>query len=204
MPRVVIDKGWDKYATALSGVKLNTRTKAHLNRASKRIGLMAVKQVRAAIKGSGFEPNAPLTVAIKGSTKPLVDKGDLFQAITFEVVNATTVFVGVLQTDRFYNVALNLHEGVEIGVTHAMRQLFHFLWQASVGKIKASELSPRGQQLFERFKDWRPLKEETRAIVIPGRPFMEKAFEDTGLRLMVQLEWQKAINAALKEQAGKK
>lgn len=52
------------------------------------IGASAVEQIQEAFNTEGFgqwQPNSPLTVASKGSAKPLVDEGDLRQAVTYEV-----------------------------------------------------------------------------------------------------------------------
>ena len=52
------------------------------------IGAAAIEQIQDAFDTEGFgewEPNSPVTIAKKGSAKPLVDKGRLRGAIAFEV-----------------------------------------------------------------------------------------------------------------------
>ena len=50
------------------------------------LGLLAQGDVQAKINDVSEPPNADSTVAIKGSSNPLVDTGHLKQSITFEVV----------------------------------------------------------------------------------------------------------------------
>ncbi len=51
----------------------------------KLLGEMAERDVKDKIKSGDFAPNAPLTVAIKGSDQPLIDKGNMIDAIRYEV-----------------------------------------------------------------------------------------------------------------------
>ena len=54
------------------------------------IGVSAVEQIQEAFASEGFgqwAPNSPLTVASKGSAMPLIDKGRVRGAITYEVNN---------------------------------------------------------------------------------------------------------------------
>ena len=55
--------------------------------AFERLGLFGVQLVRDRIldAGSWAEPNAPSTVAQKGSSAPLVDEGRLIQSLTYQV-----------------------------------------------------------------------------------------------------------------------
>ena len=193
-----------RFRDALDPKLFEGKLKAYLRQASKYNGLLAVKRVRENIQGGkgGFERNATLTSAIKGSTVPLVDKGtSLFQAINFELVGDSAVFVGVKKRDRFYDVAAALHEGATSRVTPGMRALFDLLWKASINPSVASRLTGRAADLFERFQDWKPLKASTKVIVIPARPFMQMLFDDKSFEKEVRENWRKAVDAALKAQA---
>lgn len=175
----------------------------HMQRATQLNALVAEASIRDIIKGGGFEANAPLTSAIKRSSKPLVDKGDLFKAITSQPRNAFEAFVGILMTDGLYDVALAVHDGVSIKVTDKMRNMFYVLWQASIGEIPASKLEGRAAELFARYKNWRPLRESTSNIVIPARPFIRKAFQSRELRAKVKAHWELALTAAFRELASR-
>lgn len=57
----------------------------------KKVGAAATNLVVKAFMTSGWgewRPNAPMTIALKGSDKPLIDKGELWQSITSRVVKA--------------------------------------------------------------------------------------------------------------------
>jgi hypothetical protein len=49
------------------------------------LGTIAQQDIQAKIASGDFAPNAPLTVAIKGSSQPLIDTGAMRQAIRYEV-----------------------------------------------------------------------------------------------------------------------
>ncbi len=49
------------------------------------LGSMAQQDIQDKIASGDFAPNAPLTVAIKGSSQPLIDTGAMRQAIRYEV-----------------------------------------------------------------------------------------------------------------------
>jgi hypothetical protein len=193
--------GFKRIQTAIDPKLHNAKLKKHLQIANNKIGAHARLMIRNVIKSvNDMTENSPLTSAIKGSNKPLVDKGDLWGALTYQVVGDTAVFVGIMQNSNQYNIAVTLHNGVIIKVTPEMRGLFHSLWQASIGKMPVSKLSARAQELYERKPTgWLPLRETTTAIIIPPRPFMLKAFEDKGLEAYAQKTWNDALDSAFRE-----
>lgn len=195
-------KGARKIEQALDPRRFDKTLKKHLRRASALNGKIAEAMVRDTIQNGPFAPNKPLTTLIKGSEKPLVDKGDLFQSVTSRVMkDGLTVFVGVLKTAPGFNIAVVVHEGAEIGVTAKMRGLFFILWQASIGATDPSELSGRAADLFERFQDWKPLSPSTSAIIISARPFIKETFKNKKLRKAAVDNWRQAMRLAFAEQA---
>ncbi len=195
-----MDKGWARLDSALDPSKFKGTLRRHLRLAARRNGKLGEARMRQAIADGGFDENAELTKAIKGSAKPLVDKSkSLFQAITSVVQSDTVTFVGVQQSDRFYNVAVALHEGEVIAVTPKMRSMFLALARKSAGR--EVELTGRAADLWARKSGgWLPLKKDTKAIVIPGRPFTKPVFTDAVFIKQVKKNWSDAIKAALKEQ----
>jgi hypothetical protein len=163
---------------------------------------MAVKQIRQLIRGGegGYEANAELTKEIKGASVPLVggkaDTGgiNLFQAISSTMLDDYAVFAGVKFVSEKYDVAATLHDGAVIPVTERMRTMFKMLWWASEGAIDPSQLTGRAAELW-RLKQtgWYPLSDSTTAIVIPGRPFIERAFESGQLKREAQRNWEQAL-----------
>lgn len=198
--RFVPDKGWRRFEKAIQGSNAAKKVNKHMALATRRNGLLAVRMIRKTIKRGNFEANAPLTVEIKKSSKPLVDKGQLWQSITSQQVSGRTVFAGVLFTDDNYNIAAALHDGVAIKVTPKMRNMFRALWWASIGTIDPGELRGSAALLWERKPGgWLPLRESTNAIIIPARRFIEEAFKSPELRRQAIENWQKALASAFRE-----
>lgn len=50
-----------------------------------RVGAIAVAGVKKYIRDLKYPPNAPMTIQQKGSSNPLIDKGNMINAIDFEV-----------------------------------------------------------------------------------------------------------------------
>lgn len=195
-------KGLKRWLKALDAqhfdkvVRKNIRTATALN------GKVGEALLRKTIQSGGkLKPNAPLTVAIKQSKKPLVDSGQLFQSITSQVHDDFTVFIGVLRASESFNLVETLHEGREIKVTPEMRGLFFMLWRASNGEIDPSRLTGRAAALWERKPGgWLPLNADTEAIVIPSRPFIRIAFANTQMIKLARENWKKALAASFGEQ----
>ncbi len=189
-------------------------------RATRFNAMKVVRAIRKNIQEGEHTKNAELTVLLKGSSKPLVNKGELYKSITYKVVSAYRAEVGVLRTSSTVNTALVVHEGATIKVTDAMRGLFHAIARYSVGELEYSELGKRAQELADglkfgtkrgrdkrtgRFKSvkvgFAPLKASTTRIKIPGRPFMREVIEDPVLQMQVMENWARAVTYAI---AGRK
>jgi hypothetical protein len=199
------DAGWKKLEKTLSSSNKGIINK-HVKRSTLLNGKIAEAEIRNEIKNGEFTSNAQLTTSIKGENKPLVGTSagaQLFQSITSTALDDNTVFVGVLKTNGFYDIAKTIHNGVSMKVTPAMRGLFFMLWQASSGAISPSELSERGQELFsQKSTGWWPLKKTTNQIVIPPRPFIEQAMEKSKLQSTMVKNWTQAMGAAFREIKG--
>lgn len=196
------EKDWKGFSKAIDPKNFSKEFRKHITLANKRAGAMAVTRTRKVIQGGVDPVNHALTVAIKGSSKPLVDQGDLFGSITWRAVDWKTVFVGVLRTDRNFNVGMIIHEGGEAEVTESMRRMFFVLWLCSEGKMNPGELvSERAQELWSRYQSWRPIKKGTKVIVIPSRPFLAMAFDDPELKARVMAIWNKALEQVFQAKA---
>lgn len=189
--------GWQRLKIALDPKKFRGRVKAQFSVAMARAGKEAEAQVRRVIKSAPFLGNRPLTMAIKKSSKPLVDQGDLYGAITSQVLSYNSAFVGVLKTNANYNVALAIHEGVLIPVTPKMRSMFWHLWLKSEVD-PGIELTGRAAELWARFQGpWYPIGFGTKVIVIPSRPFIKAAFRSRTMRRRVREIWAAALQRAM-------
>ncbi len=121
--------------------------------------MLARDQVKKNIVNQAFpwEPLKAATIARKGSSKILIDKGDLVHSITFKVLGPYAAFVGVLRTARrsngqgLVNIA-RVHEFGFMGyVTNSKTGTRYFL------RIPArAYLQPTLDQIRERlYTNWR-------------------------------------------------
>lgn len=149
-----------------------------------------VREIRQNIKRGNYAghrtPNAPLTRAIKRSSLPLADRGQLFKAITLKVTSWSTVEIGIAKESDRANIAQIVHEGVEIPVTPKMRRMFQALAEASDGGRSPSSLTGRAAELWARMSGgWKALKDSTEVIKIPARPFIREVIEHPAIERFV-------------------
>ena len=84
--RAPLAKNQDVYAEAIVEGVIQLVTKGEpLARSLGLVGEAAASDCREAIRAGIDPPNAPATIARKGSSKPLVDTGRLRQSITYQV-----------------------------------------------------------------------------------------------------------------------
>jgi len=87
--RNAFDKNQESYAKMFSDMWQDVTGPTHTRVTGwlTRIGIKARNDIIQTISKGGFHKNAPSTIASKGSSKPLVDTGDMQRAITFFVGN---------------------------------------------------------------------------------------------------------------------
>ena len=115
------------------------------------------------------------TVEQKGSSKPLIDDGDLLGSVGHRFVEKNAVFVGAHRKAADGTDVAELHErekGTRIKVTPKMRAYLH----------------ARGFHL----------KPETKVLFIPGRPYIKPAFRDFKAKGHMKGLFGKAITKTLK------
>lgn len=208
----VLTGDWKKLEMALDPAVNKPILEKHVRKATTANGHLAARKIREVMREGKFEPNAPLTVDIKRSRKPLVDRGDLWKAVTSSLMSWEQVFVGIKYQMPHpkagvpaFKLALTLHDGDTIEVTQAMRGMFAALQAAAEGQIDPANLTGRAAELWERrpTADWHGLSPTTTHIVIPGRPFLKVALSDPGLHDAIKAQWEEALKAAFKELAAK-
>lgn len=208
MPRLVLKfkGGWTPFRKAIDPTAFGARLERQVGAATRVNAYLVARRIRKSIKDRIPPGNADLTTAIKRSTKPLVDRGDLWKAISAQVVDWKTGFAGLLRTARttpraeLVNLGVVLHEGTSIRVTDRMRRMFRALANAtSSGGADASKLRGRARELYDRNPAvrWRPIADSTTVIRIPGRPFLRDALEDQELRREIVQNWAQAVRRAL-------
>ena len=117
---VTLTGQWRAFVQGLDGNAFQRRLHGELLKANELIGKRFQRQARGLIRAAVYAPNSPMTIILKGSSKPLLDRGDLYQAITYDVEGPYAVKVGVikhrLKEGNALDVAWILHEGATINV----------------------------------------------------------------------------------------
>jgi len=155
------------------------KTKAFLSRLDKdyqkayrtglaRVGQAAVKALKRGMTegapgGQKYAPNHPFTIARKGSSKPLINHGDLRNSITSRVIDGATVFVGVLRTAKGSD-----------GQSLVNIAAIHELGDGEGGDLLI-EVTPKMRAWLHH--QGLHLKKDTKYIRIPRRPTFEPVFE---------------------------
>jgi len=194
------DKGWKRYEKAVNAKNFDKLFKKNMRKASQLNSLAAKRAITHTIKKGDFAANAPLTLALKQGNTPLMDtKKKIFKNIKHKITSSTSVWVGILKTSEHFGFIRLLNDGGMIPVSQKMRNLFDLLWKAKLGRINPSKLKGRAKELWNiTHAGWRPLAKNTKAIVIPARPFIDKAFKDKTLKQLVKKHWTEATTATLK------
>jgi len=178
----------------------------NLAQATKVNAMLVVREVRQRIRSKQYAPNADLTTAIKRSSTPLIDQGDLWRAVTYQMVNPRTALAGIMRQQKtkaggeMLNLAIALHEGFTVKVTPGTRGLFYALARYTQGTASIDSLTGRAREIAERLKKGTtiyPLKPTTTAITVPARPFLREVIEDDALREKARKNWQAAMGKAL-------
>lgn len=202
--------GWRKLRAVMSPSVFTPLLERNIRKATQFNALLARSAIRDNIQLNKYVANAPLTIIIKDSSKPLVGMDSrLFNAITYKMIDAYSAFVGAMRrggdADAF-NVIELLHEGATIPVTPAMRGMFFFLWKLTTGTMNPAKAEGRVAEIYERIKLTAkiiyPLKDTTTAIHIPPRPFLRDVFEDSKLAAEMKANWEKAVAAAINAAGG--
>lgn len=145
---------WDK----LKGIMgdFDERLQRNARKTLRRAGEELASDIRTRIlDGKDMKPLHGFTIEQKGSSKPLIDDGDLLGSVGMRFIEALAVFVGVHRRAEDGTDIAAIHEredGTRVPVTPKMRAFLH----------------SRGFHL----------KPETTDLFIPGRPFVKPAYLD--------------------------
>lgn len=160
--------GWEELERLVDPDRVRKAMAQHFGEAMERMGQLFVSTARDVILDEKpFASNAPLTVALKGSSTPLVDDGDLVGSLTYDVVSWKKLRMGVnsrrLSSGRL--LAEVLHEGATIRVTPRIRA-------AVMAKLREKAGDKRFRALAQGFGAAKSV------WVIPPRPFLTRTFAD--------------------------
>lgn len=184
--------GFEKLKDILSPAKIPRRLRKHVRKATELNAMLGASEVTRAIYKGVPPPNSDLTVALKGSSRTLVDSGNLAGSVHGKAVDWDEGHIGVLRRKkakrvskkvkgaRYTNdIAALLYFGATISVTDKMRRLFFALASSKKyhGKIK-------------------PLSPKTKVIVIPPRRYLDAALT-TQMEAKYKKNWLAAIKLTL-------
>jgi len=181
-------EGFDELKDKLDPKKFPRRMEKHVKKATLKNAMIGAGRVKWDIQRGKFAANAPLTRALKGSSKPLVDTEELFKSITGDAVAWNVALIGVLKNRQVKNpetgdvedimmIAKILHDGAVIPVTPPMRRLFYALAKKYPGQVT-------------------PLSIRTKVIVLPARPFLKGVLDKTEIA-KYKANWMAAVRKAL-------
>jgi len=133
------------------------------------------------IEGRGMAKLHPFTVALKGSSKPLIDDGDLLGSVGYRFVEPEAVFIGV---HRKADGRAGLADGTDIAALHEREE---------GTRVKVTEkmrgfLAARGLRL----------RRTTTHLFIPGRPFIAPSYREFRRKGLARGLFSKAITKTLK------
>ena len=189
MPASLQIRGFTRLRNRLDPVKVNRRMIKAVKKATIKNGLIAEGAIKLGIdSGLGMAPNSSMTTAIKGSSRPLVDAGDLKSSVDNKVTRYDQVVIGVLKNatkrdpdtgrvTKIKEVAAILHQGATVTVTDKMRRFFFAMAKKHPGK-------------------WHPLSAGTKVLVIPARPFLKFAIEKKQ-KVKYEKNWNEAVRQVL-------
>ena len=127
------------------------------------------------LDGKGMSPLHGFTIEEKGSSKPLIDEGDLLGSVGLRFLGKNAVFVGVHRKSEDGTDIAAIHEreeGTRIKVTPKMRAYLH---------ARGFHLKPETDELF-----------------IPGRPFIKPSYRDFRERGIAKELFTEAVEKTLK------
>jgi len=145
---------WKKLHDIMEG--FDKRLHCNAEKALLSVGEELASDIRERIlDGKDMVPLHGFTIEQKGSSKPLIDNGDLLGSVGVRSIEDLAVIVGVHRKAEDGTDLAALHEreeGTRVPVTPKMRAYLH----------------ARGFHL----------KPETTELFIPGRPYMKPAYQD--------------------------
>ena len=196
MPKFRLKGDWGRFLRFLDPRRARREFRRRTRREMERQVALLRRDVIGYIDGERHGvPNSPLTILIKGSSRPLVDRGDLRAGVRTAVSDAGSTAsavrlrgaVGVLRTARkkggksLVDVAVALHEGFVIRATEKVRAaVFAELRKRRKGKVRWEGSGAGGSS-----KTWR----------VRGRPFLREPFEAALPR--IELAFGRSVKATL-------
>lgn len=196
---VKLTGAWASFLKALNGPAFEARLRGSLLVANERIGRQAVARIQRSIRAGEYAENSPVTVILKGSSKPLVHKGDLYQQVSYEA-QPFSLRIGIFKRSAgqdAVNLGLVLHEGATIDVAAhpAVRRKVFALMNDALGKKRAGKSRKATVAASAAFgAGGGPAKS---VWTIPARPFIANPIGASSFRAFALQQWGNAVRVAL-------
>lgn len=109
-------EGWESFGRVLNSNKLISRLATKLRTQNQTLSVKGASLLRRSINGHfvNWPANSAWTIAKKGSSKPLIDHGDLLGNVSSKVIYMGFIVGTKRVTDDNKNLAWILHEGATI------------------------------------------------------------------------------------------
>jgi len=179
-------KGMDEWLSMTDPKRVEVVLKPAVAAGLKAASLFMEKRIKSAIHDRHYAPNAPLTVAMKNSSLPLVDTGRLAGSVSHKLLKWNHAVVGASLFRGGANVGLAVHDGFTVDLTlpqyAAMRKLLH----AQVSKLKKGGFLTGGS-----------MSPMSGFLVVPPRHFIKKPFNNLANVKAVKKILGKFVQAAM-------
>lgn len=195
---------WKKFEKLFTPGVFQRNLQKNINIVTQRASLYVSGKIRDRMKSGQYISNKPLTIAIKGSSKPLIGlTSTLWKSITGKRISWDKGIAGVLRTDGKLNIAKMIHNGGTIRVTPKMVNMFKLLSRYTQNMFKGNYVLPalrgRAAALWALNQVWYSINKA--AISIPSRPFIRKTWDDERIRSYVRSLYARGVNQALRDSA---
>lgn len=199
---VKLSREWDDILKTLEPSVFRARLLRASAIAGGRVGYLVQAKIRQGIQSGRYADNSPITVILKGSSRPLVDKGDLFQSITYDQPDPWSVRVGIMRRkvgDDAINLAAVLHDGatIDVGKHPRVRRKVFAMVSRALSAERLAALVPRSRRAVSNAAGGLGGGGSRRDVwIIPPRPFITDVLTEASMRHAVEEHYGAAVRAA--------
>ncbi len=194
--------GWEEFDRLVDTSKFAQVLPQSLKKGLTRVGQYFVRDARKAIQQKKYAANSPITIALKGSSTPLVNDGDLIGSLTADLsADGMTLWVGVnrnakSKSGRIERVAQYLHDGAVIDCAKNPRVI-----KAVMAQLRESAQGTRrgNAAMAQQILDGLMVGSKKHSVrwVIKARPFIADVVESAGFDELCTKELQAAVEEAV-------
>lgn len=185
---VEFSQDWELWEMKIDPKKFTKAFEKRVKKATVDNCLYLVRKIKERILTTrSYAKNAPLTIMLKGSDRPLVDHGDMVKFISHELIDSFSAFVGARKSKKGVNIAEMLHEGGVYKMTPEQRQFIAI----AIG-IAMKKRGTEGKAV--------PESKHPGYVVIPSRPFIREVVWQKRVQTRIINRWKKAFQSTLEKE----